>query len=119
MKIRIKSVPPGEAPESIRQAWIGLEIPVHPQFAGRRKAFGVGVLTGPKSWFGQLFAILFARAQREDGYIVEARIAVDLLSGRSPEAANWWRQHASSFIAPGKYFLFAAEACEEIPENAD
>jgi hypothetical protein len=117
MKIRIKSTPPGEAPENIRQAWIGLEIPVPPRLAGRRSGFGVGVLSGPTTWLGQLLAILSGRAQRESGYVVEAQVAVDLLSTRSPEAANWWRQHAPRLIAPGKYFLFAAEACEEIHEN--
>jgi hypothetical protein len=117
MKIRIKSTPPGEAPENIRQAWIGLEIPVPPRFAERRNVFGVGVLSGPTTWLGQLIAILMGRAQRESGYVVEARVAVDLLSIRSPEAADWWRQHAPQLIAPGKYLLFAAEACEEIHEN--
>ena len=118
MKIRIKSTPPGEAPEHVRQAWIGLEIPVPPRFAGRRLGFGVGVLSGPKSRLGALFAILFGRAQRVVGYTVEARVAVDLLASRSPEAADWWRQHAPHFIEPGHYFMFAAEACEELHETA-
>jgi len=117
MKIRIISTPPGEAPEHIRQAWIGLEIPVPPQYAGRHRAFGVGVLSGPQSWLGGLFAILFGRAPRETGYIVEASVAVDLLAARSPAAADWWRQHAPRTIEPGRYFLFAAESCEELTKT--
>ncbi len=113
MKIRIKSTPPGEAPEDIRQAWIGLEIPIPPRFAGRRRGFGVGVVSGPKSRLGALFAILLGRRQRAVGYIVEASVAVDLLAAHSPEAAGWWRQNAPSFIEPGRYFLFAADSCEE------
>mgnify|MGYP000966107086 CR=1 FL=1 len=118
MKIRIKSTPPGEAPEHVRQAWIGLEIPVPPRFAARRRGFGVGVLSGPRSRIGALFAILSGRAHREVGYIVEASVAVDLLASRSPEAAECRRQHAPHFIEPGRYFMFAAESCEELHETA-
>jgi hypothetical protein len=118
VRIRIKNTPPGEAPEHVRQAWIGLEIPVPPRFTGRRRGFGVGVLSGPKSRLGALFAILFGRAQREVGYIVEARVAVDLLASHSPDAADWWRRNAPRFIEPGRYFMFAAESCEELHEAA-
>ncbi|MCB9178003.1 MAG: hypothetical protein H6590_01070 [Flavobacteriales bacterium] len=118
MKIRITSTPPGEAPEHIRQAWIGLEIPVPERFAGRRRVVGLGVLSGPKNWLGALFAIISGRAKRETGYIVEASTAVDLLAVHSPDAADWWRKHAHRFIEPGRYFMFAAEACEEMQEAA-
>jgi len=117
MIIRIKSTPPGEAPEHIRQAWVGLEIPVPPRFAGRRRAFGVGVLSGPKSILGSLLALLFGRGKHEIGYIVEASVAVELLATRSPAAADWWRQNASHHIKPGRWFLFAAECCEELQKN--
>ena len=118
MKIRIKTTPPGEAPENIREAWIGLEIPVPSRFSGLRRGFGFGVLSGPTSWFGTLLAFFTGRVQREVGYIVEADVAVALLSAKSPEAAAWWRQHAPRFAAPGKYFMFAADACEELNETA-
>ncbi len=115
MQIQIKSTPPDEAPEHIRQAWIGLVIPVPPRFASRRRAFGVGVLSGPKSRLGALLAILFGRAKREVGYMVESRVAVDLLAARSPEAAAWWHENAPRLIEPGRCFMFAAESCEELP----
>ena len=60
MKIRIISTPPGEAPEKVRQAWIGLEIPVPPRFAGRRRGYAFGVLSYFKSSLGILFAIFLA-----------------------------------------------------------
>jgi len=118
MKIRINSIPPGEAPESVRQAWIGLVIPVPTRFAGRCRASAAGVLSGPKSWFGRWFAVLFGRTKREVGYIVEARVAIDLLASRSPEAADWWRQNAPQFTKPGRYFMFATESCEVLHETA-
>jgi hypothetical protein len=118
MKIRIKSTPPGEAPEHIRQAWIGLEIPVPSRFAGRCRAYGFGVLSGPKTRFGSLLSVLIGRAKRKVGYVVEARVAIDLLASHSPEAADWWRQSTPRFLEPGRFFLFATESCEVIPETA-
>src|SRR5271166_4045739 len=56
MKIRIIATPTGEAPEYIRQAWIGLELPVSSRFGvkGPYEAYVSGVLTGPRSRFNQL-----------------------------------------------------------------
>ena len=113
MKIRIKSTPPGEAPEHIRQAWIGLEIPA---FRCRGRVFGV--LSGPKTRLGVFLARLLGRAKRKVGYAVDAEAAVNLLASRSPEVADWWRQNAPRFIEPGRYFMFAAESCEVIDETA-
>ena len=117
MKIRIKSIPPGEAPEDVRRAWIGLELPVPPRFAGRTRGLGVGVLSGPKSWFGILLATLFGQARRQDGYVVEASVAVNLLAVRAPEAAAWWRTNAAHVLVPGRCFVFAAACCEELPDS--
>jgi hypothetical protein len=110
MQIRIKSTPPGEAPEHIRQAWVGLVIPVPPRFKGRRLGFGFGVLSAPKTFIGSLLGLLCFKGQRDIGYIVESNVAINLLAARSPEAADWWRQNTPQFTAPGKYFMFAAEA---------
>ncbi|MEX1132441.1 MAG: hypothetical protein WEC15_04380 [Flavobacteriales bacterium] len=117
MKIRITSTPPGEAPEHIRQAWVGLEIPVPQRYAGQQRAMGLGVLSGPKTWLGALLAVITGRAQQRNGYIVEANTAVELLAARAPEAADWWRKNTPHLIAPGRYFMFAVEACEEVEES--
>jgi len=117
MQIRIKSTPPGEAPEHIRQSWIGVVIPVPPRFIGRRSGVGFGVLSGPKSRLIARFAALIGFGRRYAGYTVESRVAIDLLAARSREAAGWWRHNASHFTESGRYFLFAAESCEEVPEQ--
>ena len=116
MWIRIRSTPPGEAPEHIRAAWVGLELPLAPNARGLHSGLGFGVLSGPRSAIGQWFALLLGRGQRETGYIVEADQAVELLAAKSPQAAAWWREHAACWIAPGRQLLFSADACEEIPE---
>jgi len=115
MQIRIKSVPPGEAPESIRRAWIGLVIPVPPRVSKRRTFLGAGVLSGPKNRLGALLAILLGRTHRVTGYMVESKTALELLAASSPEAADWWRNNAPRFFEPGRAFVFSGDSCEEIP----
>jgi len=114
MQIRIKSIPPGEAPEHIRQAWVGLVIPVPPRVVQRRSFLGFGVLSGPKSRMGALLALLFGRAERHTGYLVSSKVALDLLAARSPDAVDWWRKNAPRFFESGQGFIFSSDSCEEI-----
>lgn len=74
----------------------------------------IGVVSKPKTRFTLFLARLFARTQRETGYVVDASRAIEVLATHVPEAALWWRQHAPRAVAPGEYFLFAAEVCEEV-----
>ena len=115
MQIRIKSVPHGEAPETIRQTWIGIVIPVPPRVSRRRTFLGTGVLSGPKNRLGALLAILLGRTRRMTGYMVESKTALELLAANSPEAAGWWRDNAPHFFEPGRAFVFSRDSCEEIP----
>lgn len=117
MHIRITRTPPGEAPEHIRQAWVGLVLPVHERYDGPRTRLGVGVLTGPRTWLGVLLGILTGRAKRATGYVVDAKTSLELLATHAPEAADWWRTHAPRFLEPGRSFLFAADVCEEVHER--
>lgn len=117
MEIRIVDVPPGEAPEAIRRAWVGLILPLAPGETGLREMTGAGVLTGPRSLLGQLWYLLTGRGQRGLNYVVRVDDALDALEERSPEAAAWWRENTPHMIARGRTFGFAAEVCEEIPEE--
>ena len=112
MQIRIISTPPGEAPEQIRAAWVGLTLPLVLRTPSPIET--VGVVSKPKTWFGLLFARLFGRTRRESGYVVDASRAIELLGVHAPEAAQWWRQHAPRAVAPGELFLFAAAVCQEV-----
>jgi hypothetical protein len=117
MQIRITRTPPGEAPEHIRQAWVGLVLPVHERYDGPQTRLGVGVLTGPRTWLGVLLGILTGRAKRATGYVVDAKTSLELLATHAPEAADWWRTHAPRFLEPGRSFLFAADVCKEVHER--
>lgn len=91
MEIRIINTPPGEAPEHVRKAWVGLILPL--AVSGARTRHTVGILAR-KEFLGMLFALLTGRTDRHSGYIVDA---VETLATRSPDAAKWWRENATRF----------------------
>ena len=110
--IRIVSIPPGEAPEHIRAAWVGLVLPLFVD--ALQVTEGAGVLSGPKSRLGWFFARLRGKTTEDVGYLVEADQAVEILSHHDPEAAMWWRENVAWVNRPGMTFLFAAGACQEV-----
>jgi len=112
MKIRVINTPPGEAPEDVRAAWVGLELPL--VVPGARTRRTLGVVARPKTVFGELVAILIGKTERQSGYIVDAAQAVEILAAHSPDAAKWWRENAPLSIRRGKRFLFATEVCQEV-----
>jgi hypothetical protein len=114
-KVRIIRAPIGEAPEWVREAWVGLELPlVH---LGEVTVETGGVLTGPRSWLGYWWARLTRRLEVVSGYVVRSDRAIILLSGSRPDAAAWWQTHAPMFCEPGAEFIFDAPACEPSPES--
>ncbi len=113
-KVRIVRTPMGEAPDWVREAWIGLELPLaHLEEVAVRTT---GVLTGPRTWLGYWWGRLTGRFEIVSGYVVKADRAIDLLSQSRPDAAAWWRGYAPAFCEPGAEFVFDAAACEPSPE---
>jgi len=111
--IRIVRRPEGEAPEWVRDAWIGVEIPLLcPEPVS---TFGFGVVSGPKHIVLDWLLSLIGRAKPVAGFVVAADAAVACLAEREPAAANWWRTEASYSVRPGARFIFDAPACERIP----
>ena len=66
-----------------------------------------------------LLAVFRGEVKRELGYPVAADEAVEILGRHAPSAAAWWHQNAPRSIARGKYFLFAANACEIITNEGE
>jgi hypothetical protein len=99
--LRIVGLPFGEAPEAIRQAWIGVELPLRRW--EKEPAFhdSVGVLSEQKP-------------RKDYGYLVDGRIAVQHLAALSPEAAQWWRENAPHVLERGYRLLFPAAVCERV-----
>jgi len=115
MFIRIITRPAGEAPEWVRDAWIGLVIPTGQTEPHAFAAFGV--LSLPKGRSAEWWAVLTGRALRIDGYTVSAIEAVRILSDRNPEAANWWRANCPLLLeGRGGGLTFQTQECALIAE---
>lgn len=112
MYIRITRTPPGEAPLEVREKWVGLVLPVAPGHRAVRRALTVGVLTGPKSFFGRLRDFFLGRLGTVDGYPVDSATAVAILAHHHPDAAAWWRTVAK--LRPGGRLMFHAHVCEPL-----
>ena len=105
-QIRIVGVPPGEAPQSIREQWVGLVLPLAPDLSSACRTETYGVVSGKKD---EELAI---------GYVVEFEDAMAVLARKSPEAASWWREHTVHLICEGGALLFDEYVCEHI-KNED
>jgi hypothetical protein len=115
-KVRIVAVPPGEAPESVRKAWVGLELPIiSGGTSGPREVKAHGVLSGPKNVAETVARALNGEVSHtERGFVVDAATAVDILAQKSPDAARWWEENVPHSLQRGRKFVFAAHVCKEV-----
>lgn len=111
--IEIVATPAGEAPLWVREAWIGLVLPLA---AGRASGSWsvVGVLSGPRTCTGALWAWLSGRTGRVTGYRVPSADAVRILAARNRAAADWWRAHTDYAESERACFIFDAPACRPV-----
>jgi len=110
--IRITSIPPGEAPAEIRNAWIGLELPL--KFENPRHYLGSGVLSGPRTPRQRLIHLLTFRLKVHTGFVVPSLLAIEVLERAHPSAARWWRDNAPHNVRAGRYLLFPSTCCERV-----
>ncbi len=97
VRIRIVKVPAGQAPLWVREAWVGVEIPLvetEQAVSGQQ----VGALGGAAS------------PENLQGYEVHGSAALTALckAGKS-EAADWWRMHSA---LGGGHLVFGKQFCE-------
>jgi hypothetical protein len=113
-RIKIVATPVGEAPDWVREAWVGLELPLtHLEEVSVETC---GVLSGPTSRVGWWWAGLRGRLYLTTGYCVNSARAIEILRRSRPDAANWWTTNAPRFTHPDEGFIFDAAACEPSPE---
>ncbi len=112
-KIRIIACPPGEAPRAVREAWIGLELPLPTGRLSRRRVWLTsGVLSGPRTWGQRLINLLRGRMQVHSGYAVNGLDAINVLALKDPIAATWWRDNAPHSLDGKRHLVFPAEVCQ-------
>ena len=90
--IRIIATPPGQAPEWVRNEWIGVEIPLTEQLSG-----------------GLQFGVLGGQAENVNGYQVNGSDAFRALEKKSNAAAMWWLNEAPWALA--NKLVFAKDVC--------
>jgi hypothetical protein len=116
MQVFIRSTPPGEAPENVRAAWVGLTLPVYGEQAVDLPT--AGVVTGPRGWITSLiYFFLLRRGQRVRGFLVPAAIAFQRLGQQSPSALAWWQQNTPHLMKAGALLMFHEEACDVEPTD--
>jgi hypothetical protein len=111
-QVKIVRAPAGEAPDWVREAWVGLVLPL--KEAGLQTVPSIGVLSGPRSALQSLWAMLAGRRLTTTGYLTPAPRAIEVLERARPEAAAWWRENAPRFLREEAEFLFDAPACERV-----
>ena len=103
MNIKIVSMPAGQAPEWVRQAWIGLILPTT---SPRKPVVSSGVLGGEPG------------PSNIDDYQVKTDTAIKKLRKKNPEAAKWWEDNTPWLLGPGHYFRFGKRFCEVVRRHA-
>lgn len=103
-KIEIIKIPVGEAPRWVRQAWVGLILPLSENVP--KKGFFVGVQT-----------VDIINTPENEVYDVEEKIALQILETKNPQAAKWWREQCISSKLPWKgiiHLSFLKNECKLI-----
>ena len=119
MRVRIVDVPPGEAPEDVRQSWVGLSLPVAAPYPSADVVPCYGVLTGPRTWLGHLWRRVTGRTPAcQTCYFVWVDDAIAELAVAAPHAADWWRENTPDLIGVGQLFGFPVQVCEPEDEPA-
>lgn len=107
-RIRIISTPAGQAPEWVRQQWVGLELPITDEEVAydafteeQRRGEYKGALGGAPE------------PENMGGFHVQTRKVIEALSEKSLEAANWWKKNVP--LSAIDHLVFGRKFCEIIP----
>ena len=109
--LRILRTPEGAAPEHVRRAWVGLELPLHDE----REFLVQSVLDAERvrSRWQVLWWRITGRLRRQRGWSVFIVDALAALERERPLEASWWRQNSPHVNTPGQVFVFDT-GCGEI-----
>jgi hypothetical protein len=99
--IRITQIPPGEAPESIRRAWVGVALPLRRAESQPQRLETLGAVSNEG-------------VEIATGYVVDGQMAVRSLEAHAPDAARWWRENAPHVVARGYRLCFPSRVCERV-----
>lgn len=115
--VRIVNVPDGDAPLWVRQAWIGLTLPLSDGMDGPILCLTESVLAS-QGWFSRLVRSLVGTGRQDEGYVVDVCEALAVLRASRPDAAGWWSDHCRRAIVRHDRFVFNRAACESAVADA-
>jgi hypothetical protein len=104
--------PEGDAPEWVRDEWIGLTLPL--ALDHKQVMLGASVLNTPKSWLEFWWMRLTGQIWKAEGYAVVPATAVAVLETRNPAAANWWRENTPDLLGGENLFIFDVACCRPV-----
>jgi hypothetical protein len=110
VRIRITSVPPGDAPLWVRQKWVGVELTS--VLGDSPKTFASSSVLAQQSFFASLRRLITGQSRKVRGYPVRVTSAIEALEKSSPEAAMWWRDSTPQILSQSRFFVFDANDCE-------
>ena len=116
MFIIVLRCPIGDAPPWVEQAWIGMRLPVVEQ--QRRPGPAFGLFPKTDSLAVRLRRFVFALIFGVTGYVVDAKVAVLLMEGVDPPAAEWLRANWSEWLDAEHGLFFDRESCRSISSDA-
>ena len=108
--VLILAPPAGQAPQWVREAWVGLALPTNDEKSRSRQA--VGILDGERGIRGWLRRALSSPQFVINGFEVPSAGAIAILEQADPKAAAWWGNHAPDFLWPEATFIFEEEVCQ-------
>lgn len=111
-RIRITSVPPGDAPLWVREKWVGVELTS--VLGASSNIFPAAGVLAPPSFFASLWRLITGQSRKVNGYPVRVTSAIEELDKACPEAAMWWRENTPQLLSPSRLFVFDAKACEVV-----
>lgn len=111
MDIEVIKIPGGDAPRWVRDAWIGMTLPLAEGETRARRFLSGPLLPAERGWLGMLARVMSGSGRLTLGYLVESSVALALLAQRAPEAHRWWRNHTPHLFDPGRFFVFHEYAC--------
>lgn len=119
-EIEVVSLPYVDPPLWVARAWVGLRLPV----ASGVREFETKMLTkAPNAKWRWHLAKLLRRTATVRGYLVNVKLAVDILAGTNPEAARWWRDNRPGLMDGKSCIVFRETACRlthlDVPPSAN
>lgn len=99
--VKVTTPPPGEAPDHVRAAWVGMKLPLTPDHQQPAYLPALG-LSHPLS------------DGTYHGFSVKGRTALRLLQVRNPAAARWWVKNVPDITKPEYRLLFPTSCCQRL-----